>query len=338
MIATFSDIETLAGDLPPCDPAAAAEARARDGELTKPPGSLGRLEDIACWLAAWQHRHPPRAESIACLVFAGNHGVTSRGVSAFPAAVTRQMVANFETGGAAINQFARMLNARLTVVPLDLGRPTVDFCSAAAMTEEETCEAFSRGFEEAGDADVACIGEMGIGNTTAASALSAALFGGGGHDWAGPGTGLDGEGVRRKAAVIDEGLARHRSRLGDPLAALACLGGREIAAMAGAILACRLNRVPVILDGFVCCAAAGVLHRLAPGALDHCMAGHLSAEPSARRLLGHLGKEPLLDLGMRLGESSGAACAALIVQAAAALHAGMATFAEAGVAGKTDAP
>ena len=338
MIATFDDIRNLMKDLPDADPDTAESARSRDSQLTKPPGSLGKLEGIACWLAAWQGRYPPRSDTIACMVFAGNHGVTARGVSAFPAAVTHQMVANFEAGGAAINQFARMLGARLKVVPLELERPTGDFCSGPAMTEGETCEAFRIGFETVEEADIACIGEMGIGNTTSAAALGAALFGGSGLDWAGPGTGLDQDGVIRKAVVIDQGLECHRHLLGDPLQALACLGGREIAAMAGAILACRLRRTPVILDGYVNCAAAAVLGCLESRVLDHCIAGHVSAEPAAGRLLGHLAKEPLLDLGMRLGESSGAACAALIVKAAVNLHTGMATFAEAGVAGKKVGP
>jgi len=339
-VASFAEIRALAADLPHADAAAIAAAAARDGQLTKPPGSLGRLEDLALWLAAWQGRNPPSAEAISFLVFAGNHGVTARGISAFPAEVTVQMVANFQAGGAAINQLARLAGATLAVVPLELDRPTADFCAGPAMTEAETCAAFAAGMAAVAPADLACIGEMGIGNTTVAAALGAALFGGTGRDWAGPGTGLDPEGVARKAEVIDRGLALHRDRLDDPLQALACLGGREIAAMAGAILACRLARVPVLLDGFVNCAAAAVLHRLRPGALDHCRAAHRSAEPAAGRLLGHLdldrSLEPLLDLGMRLGEASGAAVAALLVKAAVATHAGMATFAEAGVAGKED--
>ena len=337
-LTTFESIRRLTVDMPDADPVARRAAQERDGRLTKPPGALGRLERVACWMAAWQGRHPPRAERLSCLVFAGNHGVTDRGVSAFPASVTAQMVANFEAGGAAITQLARQLGAALTVVPLELARPTGDFCAGAAMSEAETCRAFHAGLDAAPDADLACIGEMGIGNTTSAAALAAALAGGAGSGWAGPGTGLDAAGLARKAEVIERGLARHRERLNDPLEALACLGGREIAAMAGAILGCRLKRVPVILDGYVCCAAAAVLRRLDARALDHCLAGHRSAEPAAGRLLEWLGKEPLLDLGMRLGEGSGAAAAALLVRAAVELHGGMATFGEAGVDGKPDGP
>jgi len=208
------------------------------------------------------------------------------------------------------------------------------------MTEAETCAAFAAGMAAVRPADLCCIGEMGIGNTTAAAALGAALFGGTGADWAGPGTGLDLEGIHRKAEVIDRALALHRNRLADPLEVLACLGGREIAAMAGAILACRLKRVPVLLDGYVNNAAAAVLQRLDREALAHCRAAHRSAEPAAGRLLGKIDMdralEPLLDLGMRLGEASGAAVGALLVKAAVATHTGMATFAEAGVADKGD--
>ena len=335
---SFAAIRRLLATLPGPDEDACRAAMARDARLTKPPGALGRLEEIALWLAAWQGRCPPRASRLAFTVFAGNHGVAARGVSAFPAQVTAQMVANFEAGGAAINQFARLAGASLRVVPLDLDRPTRDFCTAPAMTEREACAAFAAGFEAMDEADLACIGEMGIANTTAAAALAAALFGGDSGRWAGPGTGLDAAGVARKAAVIDRALAFHGDRLGDPLAALACLGGREIAAMAGAILACRLKRVPVLLDGYVTAAAAAVLKALAPGALDHCLAGHLSAEPAAARLLARLAvPAPLLDLGMRLGEASGAAVATLVVKAAVAAHGGMATFAEAGVDGKEGA-
>ncbi len=337
-VTSFDDIRALLRGMPHADAAAIEAAAARDGQLTKPPGSLGRLEDLVLWLAAWQGRNPPAAERISFLVFAGNHGVTAQGISAFPAEVTHQMVANFEHGGAAINQLARLAGATLEVVALELDRPTADFTAGPAMTEAETCTAFATGMAAVKPADLACIGEMGIGNTTVAAALAAARYGGSGPDWAGPGTGLDPEGVDRKAAVIDRALAWHGERLADPLVALACVGGRELAAMAGAILACRLQRIPVLLDGYVNCAAAAVLQRLDKGALAHCRAAHMSAEPAAGRLLGKLdfdrSLEPLLHLGMRLGEASGAAVAALLVKAAVATHSGMATFAEAGVAGK----
>ncbi len=337
-ITHFADIRDLVADMPQADVDAIHAAQARDAQLTKPPGSLGKLEQLAIWLSAWQGGHPPRADKLAFYVFAGNHGVTAQGISAFPAEVTHQMVANFESGGAAINQLARLADADLHVIPLALDQPTADFTTEPAMSEAETCEAFAVGYQAINKSDLACIGEMGIGNTTVAAALAAALYGGTGEDWAGPGTGLDIEGINRKAEVIDRALALHREHLSDPLEVLARLGGREIAAMAGAILACRMKRVPVLLDGYVNCAAAAVLSCMDPGALDHCHAGHRSAEPAAGRLLGKMdfdrGLEPLFDLDMRLGEASGAATAALLIKAAVATHTGMATFAEAGVADK----
>jgi nicotinate-nucleotide--dimethylbenzimidazole phosphoribosyltransferase len=320
--------------LPAADAAAADAARARDATLTKPPGSLGRLEALAVWLAGWQGRDRPRIDRPQIAVFAGNHGVAARGVSAFPAAVTAQMVANFRAGGAAINQLAALHGARLDVIALDLDRPTADFTAGPAMAADDLAAALSAGGAAvAADADLLIVGEMGIGNTTAAAALAAALCGGPAADWVGRGTGLDDAGLARKIAVVEAALARHAPALADPLEALRRLGGREIAAMAGAIAAARLRRLPVILDGFPCTVAAAVLHRIAPGALDHCLAGHVSAEPGHPRLLAALGLEPLLSLGLRLGEGSGAAVALGILRAAAACHSGMATFAEAGVSG-----
>ena len=299
--------------------------------MTKPPGSLGRLEGLAVWMAGWQGSDRPRAGRPQIAIFAGNHGVTAQGVSAFPPEVTVQMVANFAHGGAAINQLAKAFGAQLDVHALDLDRPTADFTEAPAMSEADLVAALRKGFDAVDPkADLFVAGEMGIGNTTVAAALAAALFGGTG--WAGRGTGVDDAGLARKEAAVAAGLARHAAALGDPLEVLRCLGGREIAAMAGAILGARMARVPVILDGFIACSAAAVLHKAAPGALDHCVAGHLSAEGAHGRLLAELGKEPLLSLGLRLGEGSGAALAIGVVQGAVACHSGMATFAEAGVA------
>jgi nicotinate-nucleotide--dimethylbenzimidazole phosphoribosyltransferase len=322
-------------DLPPGDEAAAAAAAARNAVLTKPPGSLGRLEETAVWLARWQGRNPPRLDRIEVLVFAGNHGVVAQGVSAFPAAVTAQMVANFAAGGAAINQLAAAAGARLQVVPLDLDRPTANFTMEPAMEEAAFLNAVAAGYNRVpADADLVCLGEMGIGNTTAAAAIAAALFGGGGTRWAGRGTGIDDDGLARKRRAVDLGLTRHADVLGDPLGAAAALGGRELAAILGAALSARRQRIPALIDGFVCTAAVAPLARLRSDALDHVVAAHASAEAAHRALLGELGLKPLIDLGMRLGEASGAAVAALILRAAVACHAGMATFAEAGVSGK----
>jgi nicotinate-nucleotide--dimethylbenzimidazole phosphoribosyltransferase len=327
---SLADVRASLTRLPLPDVEAAAEARARDAVLTKPPGALGRLEDLAIWLAGWQGRPVPRLDRVQVAVFAGNHGVVARGVSAFPAEVTVQMVANFRTGGAAINQLSRIFGAEMAVHPIALDRPTEDFTSTAAMSEEDLAEALAVGWNAVDPAaDLFVAGEMGIGNTTAAAALAAALFGGSG--WAGRGTGVDDAGLARKEAAVAAGLAAHAGHLDDPLEVLRRLGGREIAAMTGAYLAARLHRVPVVLDGFISGAAAAVLHRAAPGALDHCVAGHLSAEGAHGRLLAALDKAPLLSLGLRLGEGSGAALALGVIRGAVACHGGMATFAEAGV-------
>jgi nicotinate-nucleotide--dimethylbenzimidazole phosphoribosyltransferase len=337
----FSSLAALRAaclDLPPGDDAAAAEVAARQAQLTKPPGSLGRLEDIVAWLARWQGREP-RLDRVDILVFAGNHGVTAQGVSAYPAAVTAQMVANFSAGGAAINQLARQAGASLRVIALALEAPTADFTLAPAMDERTFLDAVAQGHDavaraDAPAADLVCLGEMGIGNTTAAAALAAALFGGGEARWAGRGTGVDDAGLARKRAVIAAALARHARLRDDPLALAAALGGRELAAILGAALAARRQRIPVLLDGFVTTAAVAPLAKLRPDALDHALAAHVSAEAAHRALLDQLGLAPLLDLGMRLGEASGAALAVPLLRAALACHTGMATFGEAGVAGK----
>ena len=333
---SFAELRGACLDLPTGHSTAADAVAAREAALTKPPGSLGRLEDIVGWLAFWQGRSPPRLDRIDVLVFAGNHGVTAQGVSAYPAQVTAQMVANFAAGGAAINQLARLAGAGLKVIPLALGEPTADFTLAPALDEAAFLAAVAAGTDAVSpDADLVCLGEMGIGNTTAAAAIAAALFGGGGTRWAGRGTGIDAAGLVRKQAVIDQALARHAALLGDPLRVAAALGGRELAAILGAALAARQQRIPVLLDGFVSAAAAAPLAKLRADTLAHAMAGHVSAEAGHRLLLEALGLAPLLDLKMRLGEASGAAVAVLLLRAALACHTGMATFAQAQVSNKS---
>jgi nicotinate-nucleotide--dimethylbenzimidazole phosphoribosyltransferase len=333
---SFADLRAACLDLPAGHPDAADAVARRQAELTKPPRSLGRLEDIVGWLAHWQGRHPPQLDGVEILVFAGNHGVTAQGVSAYPADVTAQMVANFAAGGAAINQLARTAGAALRVIPLSLDRPTADFTQAPAMDEAEFLTAVAAGYAAVPPGlDLLCLGEMGIGNTTVAAAIAAALFGGGGARWAGRGTGVDDRGLALKRVAIDQALARHAAALTDPLSTAAALGGRELAAILGATLAARHQGIPVLLDGFVCTAAAAPLQKLRPGALGHAWAGHVSAEAGHRMLLDELGLAPLLDLDMRLGEGSGAAVAVLVLRAALACHIGMATFAEAEVSGKS---
>jgi nicotinate-nucleotide--dimethylbenzimidazole phosphoribosyltransferase len=333
-ISPFEEIRLLFADLPPPCATSAAAVRARDAQLTKPPGSLGRLEEIVEWLATWQGRAEPRIERPLVAVFAGNHGVVAQGVSAFPASVTAQMVANFTAGGAAINQICRSVGAGLKVYELALERPTRDFTQEPAMDEREAAATFAYGMEAADGADLLAPGEMGIGNTTSAAAIYAALYGGPAARWTGRGTGVDDTGLARKNAAIDAALSLHAGHLSDPLEILRRLGGREIAATMGAITAARLHRVPVLLDGYVACAAAALLHAVTPDAIAHCIAGHVSAEGAHREVLARLGKPPLLDLHMRLGEGSGAALAIGLVKAALACHAGMATFESAGVSGK----
>ena len=332
---SIEEIRALLAAMPEVDGAAVAAATEREGQLTKPAGSLGRLEEISAWLSAWQGRHPPTVDHARVCVFAGNHGVAGRGVSAFPAEVTVQMVQNFVDGGAAVNQLCQVADADLRVYEMDLDNPTADFTAGPAMTGEGCARAMAYGMMAVEPGlDLLCLGEMGIANTTSASALCNALFGGDAADWTGPGTGVVGAALAHKTAVVAEGVARHSDARNDPLELLCRLGGNELAAIAGAVLAARMGRVPVLLDGFACTAAAAVLHAAAPGALDHCLVAHCSAEPGHRRLLERLDKKPLLDLGMRLGEASGAALAIGLVRAAAACHGGMATFGEAGVSGQ----
>ena len=331
----FDDIRDLVKRMPGPDAAAVRAKREREAQLTKPAGALGRLEEISEWLAAWQGRAPAVRRPLVA-VFAGNHGVTKQGISPFPAEVTAQMVSNFAAGGAAINQICAAYDLGLKVFDLALELPTGDISEEAAMDERTCAATMAFGMEVlAGEPDLLCIGEMGIGNTTVAAAVFAGLFGGTGADWVGPGAGHDAAGVAHKAAVVDKALALNEGQLGDPLEVLRRLGGREIAAMAGAILAARMRQVPVIVDGFVATAAAAVLHAMDPRALDHCMFGHVSAETGHIRALELMDKVPLLALGMRLGEGTGAALAAGIVKAAAECHTGMATFEQAAVSNRS---
>lgn len=327
---SFAEIRGLVSGLPRIDGRAREQARARQDSLTKPPGSLGRLEELASFMAGWHATPLPRITKAQALVFAGNHGVCAQGVNPYPQEVTAQMVQNFQRGGAAINQLCRTVGADLRVVPILLDKPTGDFTQGPAMSEEETLAAMGIGAAAVdGDADILILGEMGIGNSTVAAALAAAFFGGNPVDWVGPGTGSDAGGIARKCVAVERGLALHRGR--DAFETLSRLGGREQAAICGSVLAARALRIPVILDGFICTAAASTLHVAHKCLLDHCLVGHVSAEPGHRRLLNELGKRPILELEMRLGEGSGAALALGVLRAALDCHNGMATFAEAGI-------
>jgi nicotinate-nucleotide--dimethylbenzimidazole phosphoribosyltransferase len=328
----FDDIRALFQIMPPASQECVDMVRARDAELVKPAGALGRLEEIVEWLAAWQGKSKPTIDRPLVAIFAANHGVVEQGVSKWPSAVTRQMMETFAAGGGAVNQICAAYDLGLKVFDLALDLPTADITQDAALDERAAAATFAFGMEAiAGGIDLLCVGEMGIGNTTVAAAINHALYGGKAADWVGRGAGVDDAGLARKIDAVERAVALHKAHLGDPLEVMRRLGGREICAIAGAIVAARIERVPVIIDGYVATAAAAILHAVDPCAIDHCMAGHCSGEAPHGEALARLGKAPLLDLGMRLGEGSGAAMAAGVVKAALACHRDMATFAQAKV-------
>jgi nicotinate-nucleotide--dimethylbenzimidazole phosphoribosyltransferase len=332
--------------LRPLDTAAMAAARARQGQLVKPPGSLGRLEELAIWLAGTTGAERPAVRA-RVVVAAADHGVALAGVSAYPRAVTAQMLATFLAGGGAVSILAREVDAELVCVDagvdadtaaLDVVRtglaPSANLAEEPALTIEDATRAIDAGRELAARAAADGItvlvgGEMGIGNTTPATCLACWLTGGAPLDLAGPGTGLDAAGVRRKAAIVERALALHVPT--DPLDALAKLGGGEIAVLTGLALGAGESGLAYICDGLIATAAATIATELAPELRDRLLAGHRSPEPAHTRLLEHLDLRPVLELGMRLGEASGAVAALAILRLAAAAHDGMLTFAEAGV-------
>ncbi|MFO7594250.1 MAG: nicotinate-nucleotide--dimethylbenzimidazole phosphoribosyltransferase [Pseudomonadota bacterium] len=335
------------------DAAAKAAADARQGQLTKPPGSLGRLEELAMELSGLQGSERPSIDNVAITVFAADHGVAAEGVSAFPQEVTGAMIANFAAGGAAISVLAAELGARLEVVNVGAvsettaipgvvecraAAGTANFCEAPAMSDVQLAQALAAGkaaIERAAaeGAQLFIGGEMGIANTTAATAITAALLGRSPAELAGPGTGLDSAGVAHKVAVIERALARHESALGEPLEVLRCVGGFEIAALCGAYIAAAQRGIVVLVDGFIASSAALLALRINPQCAPWLQLSHASAEPGHAAMVEAIGKKPLLDLGMRLGEGSGAAATVPLLRLACALHNNMATFEEAGVAG-----
>lgn len=335
--------------IPPPNAGVLAEAMTRQTQLTKPLGSLGRLEALGIQLAAMQNTQQPCVEQLWISIFAGDHGVAAEGISAFPQVVTAQMLRNYAAGGAAISVLAREWGARLEVINLGtvealddlpgvmdkrIAAGTANFVHGPAMSAEQMHEALAAGCQAAdraaiNGAQLFIGGEMGIGNTTSAAAIASSLLNRPAAYFAGPGTGLDSDGVKRKALVIERALAKQRTE--EPLAALQRFGGFEIAALCGAYVRCGQIGLPALVDGFITTVAALVAVRLRPESAAWLFYAHRSAEPGHQRLLEVLEAEPLLDLGMRLGEGSGAAVAAPLLRAAAALHARMATFAEAGV-------
>jgi len=356
----MSWLESVPARIGPLDAAAMEAAAARLDRLTKPPGSLGRLEMLSVQLAGITGFARPRVDHPAVLVFAGDHGVTAQGVSAYPSNVTAQMVANFVAGGAAINVLARLSGAQVVVVDVGVAGPipnvgggrndgarlvrkrvangTHDMTEEPAMTRTETMAAIEAGRSVAmaliGEGvDALAVGEMGIGNTTAASALAAVLTGCPPAEVTGRGTGLDDQAIRHKVAVIERALDRRRPAPADPLGVLATVGGLEIAALVGAVLAAAESKIPVVLDGFITGSAALVAAAIAPNATARLIASHVSAEPGHRIVLERLALRPLLDLDLRLGEASGGVLALQLLSAATAILAEMATFDDAGVSG-----
>ncbi len=330
---SVADIDQIIADLPPVDGATQNKVAARQSQLTKPPGSLGKLEDIAIWMAGWQRTEHPDIAHGQCLVFAGNHGVVAQAISPFPAEVTAHMVKNAETGGSAINQLCQVAGLELTVTPMQLHTPTRDITIGPAMDTDEVLAAMNAGANAIADScDYLIVGDMGVGKTTAAAALCLGRFGADAKGWVGPGMGVDDDGIAHKAAIIEKAAAFQHPVDDHAVALLAAFGGYELAAIAGAVLAARSRSIPVMLDGFSTTAAAATL--TAKGQLDildHAMISHMSPEPGHLRLAVALRKVPIIDFKMRLGEASGAAVASLLVRAACAMHNGMATFAEVGV-------
>lgn len=336
------------------DQPARAQAVARQTVLTKPAGSLGLLEQLAIELAGMQGCERPQVEAITVCVFAGDHGIAAEGVSAYPQAVTGQMLANFVGGGAAISVLARQLQASLSVIDLGTAEPlpalagvthlaigngTANFAHGSAMTEQQCVAALAAGRDavlqaEQGGCQLFIGGEMGIANTTSATAIAAALLNCPVADLAGPGTGLDNRGVRHKIKVIEAALSLHKARLTEPLSVLQYVGGFEVAALAGAYLAAAQQGITVLVDGFICSVAALLAVQLNPSCRAWLLFAHQGAEPGHYRVLQALEAKPLLQLGLRLGEGSGAALAVPLLQMACSLHAEMATFTQAAVANR----
>lgn len=321
----FDDFRSLLSKLPPADGAAERRVHVLFGKADKPKASLGRVEDIAAWLATWSGRAPPAVNRPLVAIFAGNHGAVRHAISPRPVAATANAVELCAAGGAAINQICIANDLGLKVFDLALDVPTGDITEEAALAERGCAATMAFGMEAvAGGSDLLCLGDLGVGNSTIAAALCAALFGGKGVDWVGPGSGADAAMMAHKTNVVDRGLALHRAGIADPFEALRRVGGREFAAICGAILAARMEKIPVLLDGFAATAAAAVLHAGNPAALDHCLLASLSPEPGHAKAADRLGLRPLLDLGVSHGEGVGAALAAGLVKAAALTSSGMA--------------
>ncbi|AGF75788.1 nicotinate-nucleotide--dimethylbenzimidazole phosphoribosyltransferase [Bartonella vinsonii] len=320
-VSPFDDFRALLTNLPIADAFSVTLAKKRQTELTKTQGALGKLGDIAVWYAGWRATEKPIVKRPLVAIFSGNHGVTEENITPFPQSMTQKMVQNFSTGGGAINQICIAYDLGLKIFDLALEYPTMNITKDAAMDERSAAATMAFGMESiAGGTDLLCIGEMGIGNTTIALALCLALFGGEVEEWVESEIKSEGEFYQRKIAAVKAAISLHKDYLNDPFEIMRRLGGREIAAIVGAILAARIEKIPVILDGFVATAAAALLYKMHPRALDHTLIGHVSSESAHRKLLEKIGKEPLLDLEMSFSEGTGAAMAAGIVKAAILMH------------------
>jgi len=324
----------LLSDLPAPDPTAQADVADRASRVLRPRGALARLDEVACWLAGWQRTDRPCVDRPGAIVFLADHGVADEGVSAYPQSVSKEMLRALQQGVATASVLARDVGANLKIVDVGVGQPTGNLAREPALSLERFGECFESGCNAVREleCDILVVGEMGIGNTTAAAALCAVLFGGPARRWAGRGTGLDDEGLAHKIEVIE--AARQRvGRVGDvsPFEAQRQVGGAELVAIAGAVLQARLSSIPVVLDGFVVTASVAPLKLVNDAALDHCIAGHCSAERGHRLLLEKMGQSPLIDLDLRLGEGSGALTALPVIRIAAAAVTEVATFDEWGI-------
>lgn len=329
---SLDELKQACLDLPQKDEQAEQAVFKRQHELLKPPGSLGELENMVAWLAAWQKQPMPTLDRICIMIFAGNHGVTAENITPYPPEITQILVSQIRQGHAAINQLAKTANAELRVIPVHDFEKTGNFCHEPAMNETDFLEAVATGYNAVTpNIDLLCLGEVGIGNTTVAATLSAALFGGNGMQWVSKGSSQDPEHLRNKQQAVDKALATHKAILNEPLEICRHLGGYEEAALLGATLAARHLNIPVLLDGFVCTSAVTALQKLNPNGLDHTKISHLSAEKGHLLLAGNLNLYPLIALNMRLGEGSGCAVAVPIFRGALACHQGMSTYQESGL-------
>lgn len=324
MTRPFDDFRALMRALPPGNDAAAERLRGLFAQADKPAGSLGRIEDIALWLARWSGRAPPAVQRPVVAVFAATHGIARHAISAQAADAAQRWVKLSATGGAAVNQLCLAYDLGLKVFDLALDMPSGDISVESALDERGCAATLAFGMETiAGGTDLLCIGSLGVGGSTVAAALSAALFGGTGADWVGAGSGA-GVKAAQKAEMVDRALRHHAHGFDDPLEALRRVGGRDVAAIAGAIVAARMEKIPVILDGYAALAAAAVLHRLKVDALGHCLLADAGKEPGQRRLAELIGLAPLFDLRLGQEPSAGAALGGGLAKAAALCASGMA--------------